>query len=84
MNVDECSCTRLESVTWYIAVPFIIFSLHQQQPGSSGSTSVGGRTLVDSSVLRIVYYAVLNVVTIYVFLYRWFRWADQSIARFMW
>lgn len=77
----------------YYIVPFIIFSLHQQHQLSDGgsSTSAGGgttlvgvRTAVGASVLHIVYYAVLNAVTIYVFLYRSFRWPDQSIARFMW
>lgn len=34
--------------------------------------------------LVVFVYVLVNVVTIYVFLYQTFWWPDQSIARFMW
>lgn len=34
--------------------------------------------------LVVFVYVLVNVVTIYMFLFRPFWWPDQSIARFMW
>lgn len=56
----------------YFLIPYYLYHVHarKQPPGSLVSTSC--------------VYVFVNVLTLYVFLYRPFSWPDGSIARFMW
>lgn len=54
--------------------------------GVSGAAGTGGGTSVDWLALLVtgLGYAVVNAVTLYVFVVRPFTWPDGSTARFMW
>ena len=56
----------------YFLVPFLVAHAHAEPP------------TVRAALATATAAAILNAVTIYVFLYRPFIWPDGSVARFMW
>jgi len=44
----------------------------------------GEAARVEADLMGVVFYAAVNSVTIYIFLFRSFQWPDGSVARFMW
>eukprot|EP00890_Picochlorum_soloecismus_P001395 jgi/Picsp_1/2256/NSC_05720-R1_dol-p-glc:glc man c -pp-dol alpha- -glucosyltransferase-like len=57
----------------YYTIPFFLHSF-----------SAAGRASTHSMWLTILAYLVVNMLTIYVFLFKEFVWPDGSTARFMW
>jgi alpha-1,2-glucosyltransferase len=57
----------------YFTTPLILASLEMPHPRPSASL-----------LATILGFIAVNVVTIYIFLYRPFVWNDGSTARFMW
>jgi alpha-1,2-glucosyltransferase len=59
----------------YFLTPFLIWFLHSAP--SLGSSA-------PRSLASIALYALINAVSLWVFLYKSFQWGDGSTARFMW
>lgn len=51
---------------------------------SSSPSSPNGILALTAIILELAGYIMVNVVTIWLFLYRPFLWPDGSIARWMW
>lgn len=72
-----CTCTVLIPAHLvefrYYTIPFFLYSI-----------SAAGKASSQSMWITILAYLVVNMLTIYVFLFRDFVWPDGSIARFMW
>jgi len=58
-------------------------SAEEVEEGEAGSSWCGSMLLLPD-VLALGFYCAVNLVTIYVFLFRPFYWPDGSVARFMW
>jgi alpha-1,2-glucosyltransferase len=83
----------------YFITPFYIYSLHlhlchpnanEQGPVDPSSLSTINPSLfvskydILSNISTILFYLLLNIASLYVFIYKPFIWPDGSIARFMW
>lgn len=61
----------------YFTIPWFFYMLDEHSVLYQRNNSI-------SMVCTLVGYALLNTITMYVFLYRSFSWPDGSVARFMW
>ncbi len=76
--------SQLEKRAVRATLPQAPASSAQEVEEEEAGSSWCGSMLLHPDIIALGFYCAVNLVTIYVFLFRPFYWPDGSVARFMW